>query len=333
MESDMNGPSFVAPWWASGPHTQTLSARLLRPDTGPVVNRERIETPDGDFVDVDWSALPHADAPIVVVLHGLEGNSRRKYVRSVCRELNARGVGTVAMNFRGCSGEPNRTLSFYHSGDTRDLNHVLRIVRSRHPESAIGAMGFSLGGNVVMKALGERDDGGSALVDAAAVMSVPYDLAAGCALLQRTRMGRMYSEYFMRSLRGKVAWKRERLGETLNMDAVDRARSIWDFDEAVTAPLNGFEDASDYYARCSSRGFLPAVRVPTLMLHAVDDPFLPAEAIPRPEAADNEALTLLLSPNGGHVGFIRGTPWAPTLWGEVEAAEFLATRLRSPQAP
>lgn len=329
----MNGSSFEAPWWASGPHAQTLSARLLRPDIGPVVTRERIETPDGDFIDVDWSPVPDAGAPMVVVLHGLEGSSRRKYVRSVCRELNSRGVGTVAMNFRGCSGEPNRTLSFYHSGDTRDLNHLVRVVRSRHPESTIGAMGFSLGGNVVMKALGERDDGGAGVVDAAAVMSVPYDLAAGCALLRRTRMGRMYTEYFMRSLRNKVAWKRDRLAERLDLEAVDRARSIWDFDEAVTAPLNGFEDASDYYARCSSRGFLPAVRVPTLMLHAVDDPFLPSDAIPRAEAGDNEALTLRLSPHGGHVGFIRGAPWAPTFWGEVEAAEFLATRLRSPRVP
>ena len=323
----MNGPSFVAPWWASGPHTQTLSARLLRPERGPRVNRERIETPDGDFVDVDWSVLPHADAPIVVVLHGLEGNSRRKYVRSVCRELNTRGVGTVAMNFRGCSGEPNRTLSFYHSGDTRDLNHVVGIVRSRHPNSPVGAMGFSLGGNVVMKALGERDDGGSALVDAAAVMSVPYDLAAGCALLQRTRMGRMYTDYFMRSLRGKVAWKRERLGETLDMDAVDRARSIWDFDEAVTAPLNGFEDAPDYYARCSSRGFLPAVRVPTLMLHAEDDPFMTPDTVPRGEELSPSAR-LELSAHGGHVGFVHGSlPWRPRYWLEERIPAFLATHL------
>jgi len=332
MVSAMTGTSFEAPWWANGPHAQTLAARVLRPDSGPSVTRERVETPDADFIDVDWSPLPDARAPIVVVLHGLEGSSRRKYVRSVCRELNARGVGTVAMNFRGCSGEPNRTLSFYHSGDTRDLNYLVQLVRSRHPDSAIGAMGFSLGGNVVMKALGERDDGGAALVDAAAVMSVPYDLAAGASLLQQTRMGRMYSAYFMRSLRGKVEWKRERLAEILDMGAVDEAHSIRGFDEAVTAPLNGFADASDYYARCSSVGFLPSVRVPTLMLHAIDDPFLPAAAIPRSEAEDNEVLTLRLSPRGGHVGFIRGTPWAPNFWGEVEAADFLATRLRSSRA-
>ena len=329
----MTSSSFQSPWWASGPHAQTLTARLLRSADGPTVLRERVETPDGDFLDVDWCPPPLQDAPMVVVLHGLEGSSRRKYVRSLCRELNTHGVGTVAVNFRGCSGEPNRTLSFYHSGDTRDLNFVVGVVRSRHPDSAVGAMGFSLGGNVVLKALGEREDGGRHFVDAAAAMSVPYDLAAGCALLQRTHMGRAYSGYFMRSLRGKVAWKRDRLAKRLDMEAVDRARSIWEFDEALTAPLNGFDDASDYYAKCSSKDFLNAVRVPTLLLHAEDDPFLPPEAIPRAEAAGNDAITLALSPRGGHVGFLRGAPWAPRFWGEIAAARFLAERLRSSDAP
>lgn len=321
--------AFRPPWWARGPHAQTLSARLLRSTRGPTVTRERLTTPDDDFIDVDWSPSTSEDAPIVVVLHGLEGSSKRRYVRSVCRELHDRGVATVAMNFRGCSGEPNRTLSFYHSGDTRDLGLVIDVVRARHPGRRVGAMGFSLGGNVVLKALGERSDVGVGLVDVAAVMSVPYDLAAGCALLERTRMGRLYTEYFMRSLRGKVAWKRDRLADALDLDAVDRATSIRDFDEAVTAPLNGFADAAEYYARSSSRGFLSTVRVPTLMVHAVDDPFLPPESIPRTEAAANGSLALCLSPNGGHVGFVRGTPWAPVFWGEVEAARFLARSLRS----
>lgn len=325
--------SFQSPWWAAGPHAQTLTARLLRPAAGPAVTRERLETPDGDFLDVDWSPPPRQDAPVVVVLHGLEGSSRRKYVRSLCRELNNHGVGTAAVNFRGCSGEPNRTLSFYHSGDTRDLNFVVEVVRARHPDSAVGAMGFSLGGNVVLKAIGERDDGGRHFLDAAAVLSVPYDLAAGCALLQRTRMGRMYSGYFMRSLRGKVSWKRDLLAKTLDMEAVDQAQSIWAFDDALTAPLNGFDDASDYYAKCSSKGFLNAVRVPTLLLHAEDDPFLPSDAIPRAEAAENDAITLTLSPRGGHVGFVCGAPWAPRFWGEMTAARFLADRLKSSEAP
>ena len=328
----MSPASFEPPWWALGPHGQTLTARLLRPDAASPVTRERVETPVGDFIDVDWSPARSTDAPVVIVLHGLEGSSRRNYVRNLCRELNVRGVRTVAVNFRGCSGEPNRTLSFYHSGDTRDLNLMVDLVRTRHPASAIGAMGFSLGGNVLLKALGEREDGGASLLDAAAVMSVPYDLAAGCRLLQESRMGRLYSEYFMRSLRGKVAWKRERLAEILDLEQVDQARSIWDFDDAVTAPLNGFEDATEYYTKCSSRGFLPSVRVPTLMLHAIDDPFLPSGAIPKAEAAGNRALALRLSQRGGHVGFIRGTPWSPSFWGDGEAARFLFHTLKSTRA-
>ena len=325
--------TFAPPRWAAGPHAQTLMARMLRPETEAEVIRERLETPDGDFFDVDWSPLPHHGAPIVAVLHGLEGSSSRKYVRSVCRQLHERGLATVAMNFRGCSGEANRSLSFYHSGDTRDLNQLVEVVRTRHPSSALGAVGFSLGGNVLLKTMGERADGGCGLLDAAAVMSVPYDLAAGSALLGTTRMGKLYTAYFMRSLRHKVEQKRDLLATVIDLDEVDRARSIWDFDERVTAPLHGFADASEYYAQCSSRRFLPDIQVSTLMIHAVDDPFLPPDAIPRSEADGNEALTLRLSAHGGHVGFLCGTPWAPVFWGEMQAAEFLAGRLRLVQRP
>ena len=325
----MDPEIFQAPAWAWGPHRQTLLARLLRPSRATAVVRERVETPDSDFVDVDWSTPQASDAPIVIVLHGLEGSSHRKYVQSVCRELNALGVETLAMNFRGCSGEPNKALAYYHSGDTRDLALLADIVRERHPNVPIGAMGFSLGGNIVLKAMGEREDGGRGLFDAAAVMSVPYDLAAGSAILQRTYMGRLYTKYFMRSLRRKVAWKRNLLAQVVDMDAIDRARSIEAFDEAVTAPLNGFDGAEDYYAKCSSKTFLPRVRVPTLMLHAEDDPFLPADAIPHGEVIRNRYLRLLLSPKGGHVGFLSGTPWAPRFWGEIVVARFLAHQLKN----
>ncbi|HCW78641.1 MAG TPA: hypothetical protein DG084_05945 [Gemmatimonadetes bacterium] len=325
----INPEIFQAPTWARGPHQQTILARMLRPAPPIRSVRERIETPDDDFVDIDWSTLNVSDAPIVIVLHGLEGSSHSKYVRNVCRELNALGVRTLAMNFRGCSGEPNRALPYYHSGDTRDLILITGMLRERHPRASIGAMGFSLGGNVLLKAMGESIDGGQALFDAAAVMSVPYDLAASSALLQSTRMGRIYSEYFMRSLRRKVLWKQNQLAQVLDMGAIARVRSIEDLDEAVTAPLNGFNSAGDYYTQCSSTTFLAEVRVPTLMLHSEDDPFLPSDAIPHREAERNPALRLLLTPSGGHVGFIGGTPWAPEFWGEIVAARFLAHRLKS----
>jgi predicted alpha/beta-fold hydrolase len=300
---------------------------VLRSPHGPDFARERLPTRDGDFVDVDWGPDPGENAPLVLVLHGLEGSSRRRYVRNVCRALLRRGVRPVAMNFRGCSGEPNRALHFYHSGETSDPTTVLDVIRRRHPGRAVGAMGFSLGGNVLLKLLGERPDGGTGIVDAAVAMSVPYDLAAGCDLLQRTRMGRVYTEYFMRSLRGKVAAKRDRLREVLDLEAVDRTRTIRDFDEHVTAPLNGFGGASEYYAACSSARFLPGVRVPTLLLHARNDPFLPPSAIPESAARENPRLVWSLQEGGGHVGFLEGTPWAPRFWADEATADFLAGAL------
>lgn len=318
---------FQAPWWARGPHAQTLLARALRSAKGAAFVRERLETPDGDFLDVDWGPDPAPDAPVVLVLHGLEGSSRRSYVRNVCRELLARGIRPVAMNFRGCSGEPNHSLRFYHSGETSDPGFVIDTIRVRHPGRRIGALGFSLGGNILLKMLGERTDGGIGLLDAAVGMSVPYDLAAGCDLLERSFMGRAYTEYFLRSLRTKVAWKRDRLGAVLDLAAVDGARTIRAFDDHVTAPLNGFTDASAYYEACSSERFLHGIRVPTLLLHARNDPFLPPEAIPEATARANASLSLSLEERGGHVGFVEGLPWAPRFWADAAGADFLARLL------
>ena len=320
---------FRAPVWARGPHAQTLLARVLRSADGPPLERERIDTPDGDFLDLDWTPDPAPDAPVVLVLHGLEGSSRRRYVRSVCRHLLARGIRAVAMNFRGCSGEPNRTLRFYHSGETSDPRTVLELVRSRYPGRRVGAVGFSLGGNVLLKMLGERGDGGAGLLDAAVAISVPYDLAAGCDLLEQSLMGRLYTEYFMHSLRAKVAAKREILDGVLDLDAAARARTIRDFDEHVTGPLHGFAGADVYYTACSSSRFLHGIRVPTLLLHSRDDPFLPESRIPLSATEASPFLTLALSAGGGHVGFLEGSPWHPRFWADEEAARFLTETLLS----
>lgn len=319
--------SFTPPRWAAGPHSQTLLARILRSSRGLSFERERIETPDGDFFDVDWGPTPRGGSAVAIVIHGLEGSSRRSYVRNACRELFRQDVRPVALNFRGCSGEPNRTLPYYHSGDTRDLRQLIQLIRDRNPDARVGALGFSLGGNVLLKLLGESTDGGAALLDAAVAMSVPYDLAAGCALLERSWMGRQYSNYFLRSLRRKVGFKRDRLPGVLDMERVDAAETIWAFDDWVTAPLNGFEDAADYYARCSSNQFLPSIRVPTLLLHAEDDPFLPPSAIPHGAARSNPHLELRLTTGGGHVGFVHGAPWAPRFWADENGGAFLGQTL------
>lgn len=320
---------FRAPAWARGPHSQTLLARVLRPGPSDAFTRERLETPDGDFLDVDWGPERDPEAPIALILHGLEGSSRRRYVRNLGRELLARGIRPAAMNFRGCSGEPNRSLRFYHSGETEDPAWILKEIRDRHPHSPLAVLGFSLGGNVLLKMLGERDDGGAGLVDAAGAMSVPYDLAAGCALLEESFMGSMYSNYFLRSLRRKLDGKAERLGGEIDLEAARAASTIREFDDRVTAPLNGFRDAAEYYAVCSSNRFLSRIRVPTLLLHAMDDPFLPAHAIPRKEADGNPWTELVLHGHGGHVGFLAGSPRRPHFWGEASLAGFVAHHLRT----
>ena len=318
---------FRAAAWASGPHAQTLLARILRSASGPTYERERIEVPDGDFLDLDWAPEVDPSAPIVLVLHGLEGSAERGNVRSVCREFIARGVRPVVLNFRGCGGEPNRTPHFYHSGETGDPRLVLERIRAQHPSHRIGALGFSLGGNVLLKLLGEDPLGGSGLVDVAAAISVPYDLAAGSRLLEQSRMGRFYAAHFLRSLHSKVRSKEKMLEPLLELEAVFSARTIWEFDDRATAPLNGFEDAAHYYRVCSSSGFLEAIRIPTLLLHAEDDPFLPTDSIPIQPLLENPQLSMVRHRRSGHVGFLEGTPWAPRFWGEQEAARFLADQL------
>lgn len=319
-------------WWARGPHAQTLMARTLRPGhtSGPP-RRERLETGDGDFLDLDWWPEPRPGAPLVLVLHGLEGSSRRRYVLSACRELHARDLRPVAMNFRGCSGEPNRTLRFYHSGETGDPSLVLEHIRRQAPDAPLGALGFSLGGNMLLKALGEREDGGRGLVDAAVAISVPYDLAAGSDHLERTwrRMGAFYTWYFMRQLRRKVRLKRTLLEGALDVEGALATRTLREFDDAVTAPLHGFRDASDYYERSSSARLLPRIEVPTLLVHSRDDPFLPEDSIPLAAMRGNPRIHPCVTPRGGHVGFLSGSLGRPRFWAEEEAARFLAETLRA----
>lgn len=313
--------------WAKGPHAQTLLARILRSGAALAFTRERVATSDGDFLDVEWGPDPGPPAPVALILHGLEGSARRRYMLGVCRALFTRGIRPVAMSFRGCSGEPNRTPRFYHSGETGDPAAVLALVRERCPGRAVGAVGFSLGGNILLKLVGERTDGGRGLLDAAVAISVPFDLAAGARLLEASPMGRVYARYFLRSLRAKVRAKAGLLDGRVDTDAALRAPTLRAFDDALTAPLHGFRDADDYYARCSSARFVRGIGVPTLILHSRDDPFLPEEAIPVEALSANPHVVPALTARGGHVGFLGRTPWRPVFWAEESAAAFLAASL------
>lgn len=311
--------------WLPGAHVQTIAGKLLRPQPVLEVERIRLDTPDEDFLDLDLGPDPGPGAPVVVVLHGLEGSSQRPYVRRAMAEITRRGVRAVAMNFRSCSGVPNRKPRFYHSGETGDLAFVLRTLRSRFSGRPLGALGFSLGGNVLLRLLGESGDSPPEGLAAAAAISVPYDLTEGSRTLERGAMGRLYSEYFLRSLRGKAREKSRLLRSVIDLDRVLRARTLREFDDAATAPLHGFRDAATYYREASSKPLLPRVRVPTLLLHALNDPFLPVDAVPWSEVEDNPWLLPSFHERGGHVGFVEGRwPLRPTFWVESEAARYLA---------
>ena len=324
---DTAPPPFRPAWWLRNPHAQTFAGRYLRPRATVPLERRRIATPDGDFLDLDYAPEPEPGTPLVVLLHGLEGSTRWGYMSEMLRQLFVRGLRGVGMNFRGCGGEPNRVARFYHSGETGDLAHVVAELRGRHPGRPFGAVGFSLGGNVLLKHLGER--GGEAGIAAAAAVSVPYDLAGCAARLSGGPPGRVYGSHFLRALRRKVREKRRLLDGVVDIERALAARTLRDYDDALTAPLHGFAGADDYYDRADARRHLPAIRVPTLLVQSRDDPFLPPGAIPEAAVAANPHLTAAFTDRGGHLGFVEGAfPWRRSFWAERVVAGFLAGWMR-----
>lgn len=259
---------------------------------------------------------------MVVLFHGLEGSARRGYAINTYRELYQRGVGAVGVNFRSCSGENNRTARFYHSGETDDIRFVLEHVAHEYAGRRIGAIGFSLGGNALLKYLGE--EGAAARIECAVAVSVPYDLAAGARLLASTPMGRYYSRHFIKSLILKAEAKAALLPDGCDLERIRRATTFYEFDDAATAPLHGFESADDYYTRSSSAQFIDRIQRPTLLIHAQDDPFVPFSAVPVDAARTNPLVDVVITKKGGHVGFIGGWPWALDFWVERQAARYLA---------
>jgi predicted alpha/beta-fold hydrolase len=304
-----------------------LRARLTLP-----LHRERLELPDGDFLDLDSAYRPlpsngEEHGPLVLLLHGLEGSARSGYALQIYRELHARGIAAVGLNFRSCSGELNRLPRLYHSGETDDLRWVLGMLARRYPARRLGAIGVSLGGNVLLKYLGETGHAAGCPIEAAVAISVPFDLSAGADALLSPG-GRFYTAHLLRGLRGKVVAKRELLPPEVDLPRALRARAFREFDDAATAPLHGFRSAEDYYRRCSSAGYLRRIGLPTLLLHARDDPFLPPAKIPQHAVETNPALTAAFTDRGGHIGFVAcGSRFRPFFWAEREAARFIATHL------
>jgi predicted alpha/beta-fold hydrolase len=335
------GSRFVAPGWLHGGHAQTIAGVVLRSRSKVHGNahgnvqrrRERIPTTDGDFLDLDWFESEDAamraraaERPLVLLLHGLEGSTNSGYVKVLARELAAAGLESVGLNFRSCSGELNRGPRLYHAGETDDVAFVIEQLAARRPGRPLAAVGFSIGGNMLLRWMGEAGERARDLLDAAAVVSVPFDLEAGAHFMEASA-SRLYLRALLATLRAKVAAKRELLRGRIDVQRALHAKTFFEFDAAATSPLYGFKDVHDYYRRASCAPWLGRVRVPTLVVHALDDPFLPASAIPAAAIAGNPWLLPAISEHGGHVGFIGGTPWAPHFFAEEAVTEHLASRV------
>ena len=334
-------------WWLPGAHLQTTWSRLTRSRRLVTFTRELLETPDGDELLIDHVGGP-ADAPRVLLLHGLEGSAHSFHTQGLAHLVTRAGWRAVVMNFRSCARDPvdikrrlrNRQPRLYHSGETTDLALVVRTLAAREPDAPLYAIGFSLGGNVLLKWLGEV--GAASAIRAAASISTPYDLAAASRYLER-RVGRFYTAHFMRRLRAKALDMVERFPrETAHLDIgrIRAARTFRELDDCVTAPLFGFADASDYYARASSIDALARIAVPTLCVSSEDDPLFPAEAVARAREAAraNAAVTFTVTPWGGHTGFVGGPwPWRPYYWAEEACLAWLqhhhAARGEADQGP
>jgi len=310
-------------WWLPGPHARTIWGRFFR-RTPPLETRiERWDTDDGDFIDLVRMDAPRG-RPHLVILHGLEGTARSHYARGLFFEANRRGWAADLLLFRGCSGEPNRGPRFYHSGDTGDIDAVARRLLAADVEAPFLFAGVSLGGNVLLKWLGESGESLDRRVVGAAAVSVPFDLARASRHIDRG-VSRVYQRHFLQSLRKKALAKLERYPNLVPHECIRSARTLFEFDDVVTAPVHGFADANDYYARSSSIRFLSRIRVATLLLSACDDPFLPSDVLEqvRGIARGNPWIEVEFLAKGGHVGFVSGqNPFRPFYYAEWRVGQF-----------
>lgn len=312
----MNGDSappgpgpYRAPRWLPGGHLQTIFPATLAAKPAVAFRRERWACSDGDFIDVDF-VDGEPGQPFLVLFHGLEGSSGSHYARAIMAAAAARGWSGAVPHFRGCSGEPNLAPRFYHSGDAAEIDWIVRRLRER-AGGRLFAAGVSLGGNALLRWLGEWQHG-AGIVDAACAVSAPLDLARGGQALS-AGLNMVYTRMFLRSLKPKCLAKLERYPGLFDRDALLAARNLYEFDNVVTAPLHGYRDTEDYWHRASARHVLDAITVPTLVLNARNDPFLPGRFLPR---TASRAVVLEYPDSGGHVGFAVGAPpgrldWLP----------------------
>jgi len=290
---------------------------MFRRRVGPELSLERFELSDGDFIDLCWSRK--TDRPVVIVLHGLEGSVHSHYAGSLLLALEKAGFRPVFMHFRGCSGEPNRLPRSYHSGDTGDLAQVVDYINRISDRPVHAVIGFSLGGNVLLKWLGQSSD--SNPLQCGVAVSVPFKLADAARRLERG-LSHMYEIHLINKLKQSYIEKFKRIESPLDVE-INKLKGFWDFDDKVTAPLHGFRGVDHYYSESSCRQYMKNIKVPTRIIHALDDPFMFTATVPD-ENELSEHVELLLARNGGHVGFVSGKyPWKAEYWYENKIIEFL----------
>jgi predicted alpha/beta-fold hydrolase len=326
---------FRGAWWLPGPHLQTVWGQFTRARSLVPFRREILPAPDGDELVLDHVDGSDDGAPRLLILHGLEGSSYSVYAQGMAALAAAAGARVTVLNFRSCARDPsevtrwlpNHRPRLYHSGETTDLDHVARTLATREPDVALVAVGVSLGGNVLLKWLGEHPE--QKIVRAAATISVPYDLDAGARHLT-SRLGTIYVRHFLPTLLAKISSLATRFPEVasrVDLERARRARTFHAFDDAATAPLHGFVDAVDYYARSSSLRVLDRIATPTLCISAEDDPFLPREVLRLVAERAPASVELCITRRGGHVGFVGGAhPRRPEYWAERRAVEWLLAR-------
>jgi len=312
---------YASPLWLPGGHAQTIYAAMAAPRPRVAYRRERWDTPDGDFIDLDWltqdsgSCIPDSEkTPLVVLFHGLEGNSQSHYAVALMAALQKTGSRGVVIHFRGCSGELNRLPRAYHSGDSAEIDWILRRLRQLHPAAPLHAVGVSLGGNALLKWLGEQREDAAGILRAAVAVSAPVDLmAAGDALGHGFNL--LYARHFLATMKRKSLLKLARFPGLFDGGKLRAANTLRAFDDLVTAPLHGYRNTDDYWTRASSKPLLRNIAVPTLLVNARNDPFLPQRALPQAHEV-SAAVTIEFPEAGGHAGFVAGAPpghldWLP----------------------
>jgi len=311
--------TFRAPLLFRNGHVQTIVPALFWKVDPSIYTRERIETPDDDFLDLD--RIYTGSDKLVILCHGLEGSSTSKYVVGMAKHLSENGFDALVLNFRSCSGEMNRQLRFYHSGETGDLGFVIKNSLGEHKYKEIYLLGFSLGGNVVLKYVGEQGSVIPKEIKKAIAISAPVHLESSAYYMNRCA-AKVYLNRFLKSLENKILIKHKMMPDKISIDGLDKIKTFHDFDNQYTGPIHGFKDAHDYYTKSSSVFYLENVSIPTLLINAKNDPFLPKECFPIDIAEKSKYLYLEIPDSGGHVGFYEGQVNG-IYWTEERALNFL----------